>query len=223
METVKLKATKRDMNVKAKDYRKQGYVTAEYYGNGVKNHSFIIGYQDFRRAYKAAGKSTVLELELDDGEKTYALIHEVDYHPVSDQYTHIDFIHVDLNKDVTTKIPLVFVGEPLAVKELKGTLMQALEAVEVKCLAKDLVSSMDVDVSGLVDFNSIIRVADLKFPEGYTVLADLNETVAIVTPPREEKEEEVIPVDQIPVEGEEGKEGGEEGGEGTEGEKKESE
>jgi len=216
METVKLKATKRDMDVKPKDYREQGFVTAEYYGGGVENQSLLIDYQDFRRAYKAAGKSTVLELELGDGKTTYALIHEVDYHPVSDQYIHVDFLHIDLNKDVVTKIPLVFVGEPPAVKELKGTFVHALEAVEVKCLAKDLVSSMDVDVSSLVDFNSVIRVSDLKFPEGYTVMADPNDTVAIVTPTREEKEEEVVPVDQIPVAGEEGKVG-EEGAEGEAG------
>lgn len=201
------------MSVKPKDQRKQGFVTAEYYGSGVENQSLTIDYQDFRRAYKAAGKSTVLELNIDDAEKAYALVHEVDYHPVSDQYIHVDLVHVDLNKDVTTKIPLNLVGEPPAVKELKGTLMQALEGVEIKCLARDLISSMDVDVSVLVDFNSIIRVSDLKFPEGFTVLAEPDETVAIVTPPREEKEEEIIPVDQIPVAGEEKKEG-EEGGEG---------
>lgn len=218
METVKINAKERTGDTKAKDLRKAGFVTAEYYGAGVENMSLSMDYQDFRRAYRDAGKSTVIELAIDGGKAVYALVHEVDYDPVTDEYMHIDFIHVDLDKEITAKIPFEFIGEAPAVRELQGTFMSALDGVEVKCLARDLISSVEVDISGLEEFSDVIRVADLKLPETLTVVTDAEEAVATVAPPKEEEEE------PIPVEGEEGEEGveGEEGApaEGEEGEKK---
>lgn len=217
METVQLNVTKRDPNVKAKDYRKQGKITAEYYGKGVENQSFMIDYQSFRKAYAKAGRSTVLDLMIDGSDKPiHALVHEVDYDPVSDMFMHIDFVHVDLNKEVETKIPLVFVGVPPAVRDLHGTLTMAVQAIAVRCLAKDLVHSIEVDVSPLALFNDVIRVKDLKVPAGMKIMDDLELTVATVAPPKEEKEEApvVAPAD-IPVINEKKVEGAE--GEGEEG------
>lgn len=225
METVKLKAKKRDLNIKAKDYRKDGFITAEYYGAGVENISLAIDYQDFRRAYRAAGKSTVLELEVEGEKMVYALVHEVDYDPVSDKYMHVDLIHVDLDKEITARIPFVFVGEAPAVRELQGTFVSALDGVEVKCLARDLISAIEVDISGLVDFSAVIRVSDLKIPENITVISGADEAVATVSPPKEEEEEVIAPAEgeegaegEAPAEGAAEGEAGEEGGEAKEGE-----
>ena len=217
METVKLKVEKRDSAIKAKDYKKNGKILLEYYGKGIENISMIADYQEFRRAFAKSGKSTVMELEL-DGKSLNVLVHDVDYHPVTDKYIMIDVLHVDLNKEVTTKIPLEFVGTSLAVKEAQGTLMTSLEALEVKCLAKDLLHSLEVDISGLVDFSCVIKVSDIKVPEALTVLVDADEVVATVIAPKEEEEEEV----PVAAEGEEGEaaEGAEGEGEGGE-EKKE--
>jgi large subunit ribosomal protein L25 len=217
METVKLKVEKRDPAIKAKDYRKDSKVILEYYGKDVENIGMVADYQEFRRAFAKSGKSTMLELELGD-KSLNVLVHDVDYHPVTDEYIMIDVVHVDLNKEVTTKVPLEFVGTSLAVKDEQGTLMTSLDALEVKCLAKDLLHSLEVDISGLVDFNSAIKVSDIKVPEGITVITDLDELVATVIAPKEEEEEPIVAEG---VEGEEG-EGGEgeegEGGEGEEGE-----
>jgi len=212
METVKLSVKKRDMAEKAKDYRKQGFVTGEYYGKGITNISLAIPYQDFRKVYKKAGKSTILNLEIEGEKPTYALVHEVDYNPVSDQYIHVDFMHVDLDKEVETKIPFVFVGTSPAVKDLQGTFNTAMDGVEVKCLAKDLISSVEVDISSLVDFNSVIRVSDLKLPSNITVISPADVVIATVTPVREEKEEApAVQAGEVPVAGAEAKVEGAEG------------
>lgn len=202
METVKLSVKKRDMGVKAKEQRRQGFVTGEYYGKGVENISLAIPYQDFRKAYKKSGKSTILDLEIEGEKPTHALVHEVDYDPVSDEYIHVDFIHVDLDKEVSTKIPFVFVGVSPAVKDLQGTFNTAMDGVEVKCLARDLISSIEVDISSLVDFSSVIRVSDLKVPSTVTILTPLDGVIATVTPVKEEKvEAPVVPAGEVPVEG----------------------
>jgi len=201
METVKLSAKKRDMSVKAKDYRKQDKITGEYYGKGVTNLSIAMDYQEFKKVYKQAGKSTVLNLEIEGEKPTYALVQEVDYNPVTDDFLHIDFIHVDLDKEVTTKIPYVFVGVSPAVKDLHGTLNLGVDSLEVKCLAKDLVHSIEVDISSLVDFNSVLHVSDVKVPAGLTVVSSPMMVVATVTPVREDKEETASAAATVAAEG----------------------
>lgn len=192
MDKITLKVITRDAAKKAKVYRDEGMVTAEYYGKGVENMHLAAEYQAFRKAYNAAGKSTVVDLEI-DGKKHHALIHDVDYDPVYDTFLHVDFLHVDMNKEVDTKIPFEFVGVSPAVRDLSGTLAVSMEGLEVRCLAKDLVHSFVVDVSAIVDFTSVIRVSDIVLPEGYKLMAHSEDVVVTAIAPREEKEE-VAPV-----------------------------
>lgn len=200
MDTIVLKVSVRDMAKKAKVYRDEGMVTAEYYGKGVENMQLAIPYGDFRKVFKAAGKSTVVDLEI-DGKKQHALIHAVDYDPVHDTYTHVDFLHVDMNKEVDAKIPFEFVGVSPAVKELRGTLAVSIDGVDVRCLAKDLVHSFTVDISSIVDFTSVIRISDVKLPEGYRLMAHPEDVIVTAVAPREEKEEEapVVSAADVPT------------------------
>jgi len=188
MENIVLKVEVRDPAKKAKAYRDEGMVTAEYYGKGVKNMQLAIPYGDFRKVYKSAGKSTVIDLEI-DGKKHHALIHAIDYDPVYDTFIHVDFLHVDMNKEVDAKIPFEFVGIAPAVRDLHGTLMVAMEALQIRCLAKDLVHSFVVDVSAIADFSSAIRAGDIPLPEGYKLMANPEDVVVTAAAPREEKEE----------------------------------
>jgi len=189
MANITLKVITRDPAKKAKAYRDEGMVPAEYYGKGVTNMQLAVAYGDFRRAFKAAGKSTVVDLEI-DGTKHHALIHAVDFDPVQDTFIHIDFLHVDLNKEVDAKIPFEFIGVSPAVRDLYGTLTVSMNGLDVRCLAKDLVHSFIVDVSSIVDFTSAIRVADIKLPEGYKLMAHPEDVVITAIAPRAEKEEE---------------------------------
>ncbi len=188
MANITLKVITRDPAKKAKAYRDEGMVPGEYYGKGVENMQLAVAYGDFRRAFKVAGKSTVVDLDI-DGKKHHALIHAVDYDPVQDTFTHIDFLHVDMNKEVETKIPFEFIGTAPAVRDLHGTLTVSMDALHVKCLAKDLVRSFVVDVSAIVDFSSVIRAGEIPLPEGYKLMAHPEDVVVTAVAPREEKEE----------------------------------
>ncbi len=218
MDTVKLEATLRKDDISAKDIRKEDMIPAVFYGEGQKNKHLTLDYQTFRRVFDKAGWNTVLELEIDGKKSVNVLTHDVQHDPVTDRFTHIDFKFVDLNKEVTTEVPLVAVGESMAVKELGGTL-QTRDMVTVRCMAKIIPHSIEFDITSLEDFGSSIHVGDLKLPEGVEVLDETELTVASVAAPRaeeEEEEEELAPEDEEMIEGE-----GAEGEEGEEGEKKE--
>lgn len=194
MEKVSFTAQARDKSVKAKVLRRKNIIPAEYYGRNVENISLQVNYQDFRRLYKKSGSNTVIDLEVEGKGMKNVLIHNVEVHPVTDQYIHIEFINVRMDQEVNTSIPVRLEGTAPAVKELGGILIQNLDEVEVTCLPKNLVHEIVVDISGLVDFNSSITVADLKVPAGIKIENEPDASIAYVTQPQEE---EVAPAEGV--------------------------
>ena len=158
METIVLEATVRDGKVKPNVIRSQKKVPAVYYGEGVKNMSLAVDYNEFRRAYLSGGENTIMDLKV--GDTTHkALVYQVQLNPVTDAFSHVDFIAVDMNKEVTTHVALKFVGESEAVRSEGGMLITQLTEVTITCLAKDLVHEVEVDLSLLKDFNSVIHIS----------------------------------------------------------------
>ncbi len=200
----------------AKEARQASRVPMIYYGKGVKPANFSADYQDFRRIYEKAGKSTIITIVNEKKEEFPVLVQEIQYHPVSDNIIHVDLMAVDLNKAITTEVPLVFTGISSAVKEEGGILVTSKDRVSVECLPKDLIHSIEVDISPLIDFNTSITVGDIKVPDTIRILDAEDINVATVSAPRVEEEPE-IPTEA--AEGEEGEEG-EEKKEGEEGEEK---
>lgn len=199
MENIILEAQTRDLNKKASAFREEGFIPAEFYGKGIKNQSVLLKYQDFRKAYKAAGKNTIIQLVVDGKGKMNVLVNDVMYHPVTDVIEHVDFINVNMSEEIHTIIPLVFTGVSPAVKDSAGTLITNLEELKVKCLPKDLIPNIEVSIVSLVDFHSTIHVKDLNIPATIHVLNNPEDLVAMVAAHREEKEE--APVVAAPVEG----------------------
>lgn len=187
METIVLEAKVRDKSQKLNHLRKADRLPVTYYGNGVKNLDFDLDYQDFRRAFRAGGQNTVMDLNV-DGKALKVLVHDMQFDPVSDRFIHVDFIAVDMNKEVSTSIPLVFIGTSAAVRELGGTLMDSLSEVNVKCLARDLIHEIEVDLSLLEDFHSVIHVSDLKVPSTIEITDDPELAIATVAAPKSEDE-----------------------------------
>lgn len=205
MDIVKLTVQPRDKTVKAHALRRRDMIPAEYYGHGIANESLQMDYQTFRKIYRHAGENTVIDLEIEGGGKKKVLVHRVDYNPVSDRFTYVEFINVRMDEEVTTHVPIILEGQAPAVKELSGVLVQNLDELEIRCLPGDLIHELTVSVESLVDFNAAVHVSDIKVPEKITVLTEPETTVATVTPPREEETEELpeMDVDSVKVEGEE--------------------
>src|SRR5690606_14098228 len=127
--------------------------------------------------YAKAGESTLVELEV-EGKKVPALFHQLQFDPVSDLITHVDFYAVNLKKEVDASIPVHFEGEAPAVEEKGGILVTSHDHVTVTCLPTHLPHSLDVDISSLVEFGDQVTVADIKVPEGVTIQDDAETVLA---------------------------------------------
>lgn len=180
--TFSFSAAKR--NETADEVRARGLLPGVLYGPEMEPVSLAVDYNQFAKLYNEAGESSLLDFTLDNkGEPIKTLIQEVQYDPVKGRMIHFDLRQIKMSEEMTAKVELVFVGESAAVKEQGGTLVKALGEVEVKCLPKDLVSEIKVDISFLATFDDVIRVKDLPLPAGIKLTIEPETTVVKVNAP----------------------------------------
>ena len=187
MANIVLDVQVRDVKVSPNYLRKQNKIPAVFYGDKEKSMALQVDYQTFRKAYEKAGGNQVIELNI-DGKKKPVLVHEVQYNPLSDSFSHVDFIHVNMNVEVKAMIPVVVVGTAPAVKNLGGILTTLRHELEVKCLPNDLPHNLEVDVSGLEQLHSSVHLKDVKLPKGVVLTGNPEDAVVTVSVVKEEAE-----------------------------------
>ncbi len=146
----------------------------------------------FNKLFTAAGYTTMLTLSLADGKEHPVFIRDVQVHPLKNTITHIDFYQVRMDEAITANVPLKFVGEAPAVKNMSGVFVRNIDELEVEALPKDLPHDIEVDISSLDNFDAVIHVSDIKLPEGVKTYKEGTEVVALVQPPRSEQEIEAL-------------------------------
>lgn len=172
MKRSKLVVEKRKITGKqVKKLRREGILPANIYGKDVKSLSVQVSLKDFEKAFKEVGETGLLDLEINDQTRP-VLIHNVQVDPLSNLPLHADFYQVNLKEKVKTMVPIVVVGEPKAVTDKIGLLLQPLSEIEVEALPEDLPENIEVDVEGLAAVDQQLTVADLKLPKGVEVLTD---------------------------------------------------
>ncbi|MBP9732258.1 MAG: 50S ribosomal protein L25 [Candidatus Magasanikbacteria bacterium] len=174
---------------KLAELRLAGLLPGVMYGPHREPMPVSVSLIDFSKLHTTAGESSLIDVTMEGAkEPVKALIQDVQYDPVKGSLIHFDLLEINMNEEMFATVQLVFVGEAPAVKELGGTLMKPHGEVEVKCLPKDLVSQLEVDLSVLKSFEDAIFVEDLKLPAGLTVIDSKEQLVAKVTPPLSEDE-----------------------------------
>ncbi|HAU40233.1 MAG: 50S ribosomal protein L25, large subunit ribosomal protein L25 [Candidatus Peregrinibacteria bacterium GW2011_GWF2_43_17] len=188
MDTYKLELSLRDLKKKVRNLRKQELIPCVIYGKGIDSLAMQVEYQPFRKVYRKAGGNNIIDLKV--GDKEYkALVHHVDFDPVTDKIAHIDFINVRMDREITAQVPLEFFGISLAVKDLGGTIVHSRDRLTVRCLPAKLPGKIEVDITPIVDFRTVVTVKDIKLPEGVVVLEKQEQAIASAVAPRAEEEE----------------------------------
>lgn len=189
METISLSAQPRKIiGKKVKKLRTEGFIPAVLYGRNFNNQNLSIRKNEFEQVFHKAGTSSLVDLQIDNEEPIKILFHEPSLHPVTGNILHVDFYKVKMTEKITTEIPLKFIGESAAVNDLDGNLITSKDHLEVECLPKDLVPEIEVNISKLKTFDDTITIQDISIPEGIEILAEAEEIIASVTPPRSEEE-----------------------------------
>lgn len=216
VETIELAAQSREVTGKKVGVlRNEGLVPAVVYGHGTDAASLSVGMRSLTKVFDEAGSNKIVSLSVDDGKPMNVMIHDVQKDPRSGVITHADFYKVKMNEKIKAEVPLVIVGESTAVYKLEGSLIQSLSVVEVEALPANLPESIEVDISGLDDFESSIHVSDLAIPANVELLTDTSELIAKVEPPRTDQEMDELdePISDEDLAAERGEEASEAGAE----------
>ena len=177
MQHFELKGQTRKVGNKAviKAFRKQGLVPCNLYGAGMENVLFTVSEKDLKPVLYTPA-SFIIDLKL--GDKTFqAVLHELQFHPVTDECLHIDFLAIDEKKPVAIDVPLNLFGHPVGV-QAGGKFTQLARKVRVSALVENLPDQLDIDITPL-GLDKRLTVGDLKF-ENINILTDKNTIICRV-------------------------------------------
>lgn len=170
MKHFELKGQTRQVGNKAviKAFRKQGLVPCVLYGCGVENVLFTVDAKELK-ALTDTPVSYLVDLVL-DGDKKYAVVlHDAQWHPVSDVCLHVDFLAISEDKPVSISVPLEISGHAVGVQK-GGKFTQSLRKIRISALPSNLPDVVKVDISAL-DLDKRIKASDIKV-ENAVVLTD---------------------------------------------------
>ena len=174
-----LKAEKRDMSIKAKKLRREGFVTGNLFGRELED-SIPLKFDkaEIEKLLKVENKGGQVMLEV-AGETYDALIKEVDYNPLKGCIDEIDFQALVRGEKVHSVAEVILVNHD---KVMNGVLQQQLQEISYKALPEALIDKVRIDV-GDMKVGDTIRVADLDIAKNKNVdlVTDLDTTVATVT------------------------------------------
>lgn len=189
---------------KVKNLRNNGLTPIHLYGREFPSMSLQTETLELYRILRQAGRSQPVSLQLGESEEAYiAFVRGIDFHPLTNQVIHVDFLRVDTSRPVDLEVAIVLTGESPAVRQLRGILIRGLSSLHIECLPIDAPSEISVDISGLDDFEKVIRVSDLPGFDNVTVLSELDRMIASVSAPSVQTEESIETTD-VPAEKPEG-------------------
>lgn len=130
-----------------KAIRKAGLVPCNIYGPGMDNILFTVDAKALK-ALTNTPNSYIVDLNLSDGKKVTGVLHEAQWHPVTDEALHIDFLAVNPGKPVVIDVPVKVTGHSEGVK-LGGKLYVAVRKLRVSALMDKLPDFIEVDTTHL--------------------------------------------------------------------------
>lgn len=160
-----LKVQKRDMEIKAKKLRREGFVTGSLFGKEFDGAIPLkIEQKEAERIQRECLKGSQLYLELD--EKTYdVLLKELDYDPMKHQIIEMDFQALVKGEKVHSVAEIVLHNKD---KVVDGVLEQLLSEISYKAVPEAIVDRVDVDCSKL-RLGDTLKVSDLEIAQDKNV------------------------------------------------------
>jgi large subunit ribosomal protein L25 len=162
----------------AKGLRYEGNVPAVLYGGKTQTH-FSVSAADLKPVIYTP---VVHFIDITVGNvKAQAIIKDIQFHPLTEQILHVDFLELDEKKPITIEIPIKLTGTSPGVK-MGGKLVQKLRKLRIKALPKDHQDTIDVSIDEL-EVGKAIRVGDLKFDK-LTITNAREDTIVSATTSR---------------------------------------
>jgi large subunit ribosomal protein L25 len=181
MASIQLKVAKRDVqNTKVKDVRRAGNIPGVYYINGTESIPITSVFKDLKPIVFTS-LTNVVELEIEGEASRQCILKEVKFDPITDEILHFDLLGLTPGTKIIVNIPITLVGQAVGVRN-GGLLNHVLRKVKVRCLPKDLVETIEVDISKL-KIGKLIKLDEINLGD-LEVVVKGNAVIASVSRPR---------------------------------------
>ena len=177
-------------NGPARALRREGKIPAVLYGPGAEPVLLSVAVNDLEQALKKSKAAQILlNVLIQNGETSTksAMIKELQTHPVSRDFLHVDLYEIALDRKITVKVPIAIKGKSIGVEE-GGVLQTVRRELEVSCLPFAIPEVIEIDVTDL-DIGDSIHVGKLSVGEGIELMDDDHFTVVTVLSPKVEEVE----------------------------------
>ena len=202
MKTYNLEATPRETvgRKASKILRKQGLIPAILYGQlpvelpyqgtltagekiveiskqkGVVVTDFTVSFDGVRKLIYTP-EIYVVDIDIKGSKRVKAIIKDSQFHPVTDDILHIDFLEVFDDKPVVMEVPVLLEGHALGVKA-GGKLNQTIRKLKVRGFAANIPELLKVNVEHL-ELGKAIKVGELDY-DNIEIVSPKNMVVCIV-------------------------------------------
>lgn len=200
MEQFELNATVRKTtgNSPARELRRDGHIPAVLYGPKTEPVLLSVNIKELEQVFKKGNVgSIILKLVIQNGQKFTkpAMIKELQSHPLSGNFLHVDFYEIDMQRKINVMIPVVVKGHAKGV-EAGGLLQIIRRDIEVLCMPGDIPEAFEIDITDL-DVGDSVHIEEIPLGENIEIPADVNFTILTIVSPKaeevvEEEEEEAL-------------------------------
>lgn len=185
--------------------RRAGNLPGIIYGGGKPDIAITMSYFTvFKQLNEEQFHTSLLEVKVKGSRtKNTVLLKAVQWDPVMDTPTHLDFFRVSAKDTVTVDIPVVALNADKCPGVVKGGLIDLVRhSLEVTCRADSIPEHVEVDCATL-ELGDTVHIEDITLPEGTEVQHDVNFTVLNIAAPKtgsDDAEEEAEVVEEAAAE-----------------------
>jgi large subunit ribosomal protein L25 len=197
MDKIELAVANREvLGKRVRHLRRQGITPVHLFGHGIKSLALQCETDELERVLSRAGHTGLVSLKIGHEKRSRSVvIREFDRDWRKGQLLHVDLYQVRMGEKIKLEVPIALVGEAPALEFKAHVLDHELETLNVECLPAKIPSSIEVDISSLIEADQAIRVRDVIVDKDVTILNDPDLVVVKISYRHVEKiEEEAVEV-----------------------------
>lgn len=178
----------------ARATRREGLIPGVIYGGRKAPVLVSLDPRVVMTEMKRSGfSSRVFAVTVDDTSAGQAIIHSVQFHPVTDVPLHVDFLRVDKDTEVHVEVPVHFLNEDKSPGIKRGGVLNVVRH-EIEVIGKpgEMPPFFEIDLIG-AEIGDSIHVSAVKIPSSIRlVIADRDFTICTIAAPSVMQAEDAV-------------------------------
>lgn len=161
--------------------RHEGKIPAIVYGYQIESTPISVDAKTLTKALRDHGVNAVISLDV-EGKKVNTLLVKTQVDTFTKEFTHLEFLSVDMEEVTELDAEIVLIGEAAGVK-VGGVLNQNLYSVLVSATPDNIPERVEVDITKL-EIGDAVTIADLLKNDKFTIVTDPEEQILAITEPK---------------------------------------